>query len=180
MARARAVAPAFALDPVSAPLIAQTCRRLDGIPLALELAAARLSVLGLPQLVARLDDRFHLLTTGNRMGLPRCQTLRATLDWSYSLLVPSEQILLRRLSVFDHSFTLDMAEAVAAGDDLAPEDVLDALAGLASKSLLMVEDAAVEVVHYRLLETVRAYAADQLRLAKEADATRLRRLQHAA
>lgn len=173
LARARAVCPPFTLDAASAPLVATVCRELDGIPLALELAAARLSVLALPQLVARLGDRFRLLTGGARTALPRHQTLRATMDWSYGLLAPHEQVLLRRLAVFAGGCTLDAAEAVCCDDLLNPQAVLDTLACLVSKSLVQVEGLG-ERTRYHLLGTVRTYAAEALAAADEAVRTEVR------
>lgn len=164
---ARAAAPNFALDVAAAPLVAAVCRQLDGIPLALELAAARLNVLALPQLVERLDDRFRLLTTGSRTVLPRHQTLRATMDWSYGLLRPPEQALLRRLSVFSGGCTLDAAEVVGGDGIIARDDVLDVLTGLSAKSLVLVEQQRT-MARYRLLEIVRAYAAEALAADGEA------------
>jgi predicted ATPase len=137
---------------------AQICRRLADIPLALELAAARLAVLSLDQLATRLDDRFRLLTGRSRTALPRQQTLRATLDWSYDLLGEPERVLLQRLSVFASGWTLEAAEAICAGDGITPEEVLDLLAGLVAKSLVLLEEGATDA-RYRLLETVRQYAA---------------------
>lgn len=172
--RARAADSAFALTPANAPAIAQICRRLDGIPLALELAAARLRLLSPDQVAERLDDRFRLLTGGARTALPRHQTLLAAMDWSYQLLSEAERAVLQRLSAFPGSFTLDAAEAVgsAAGAVLAGE-VLDILGHLVDKSLVVVEDRGNEV-RYRLLETVRQYAAERLGAAGEVQATRRR------
>jgi non-specific serine/threonine protein kinase len=148
-------------------LAAQVCRRLDGIPLAIELAAARLAALSLDQLAARLDDRFRLLTGGSRTALPRQQTLRATLDWSYDLLGEGERLLLRRLAVFAGGWTLEAAEAVCAGEGIAPDEVLDLLAGLVAKSLVVLEDGRAGT-RYRLLETVRQYGREKLAAAGEA------------
>ncbi|MGH9003827.1 MAG: ATP-binding protein, partial [Acidimicrobiia bacterium] len=138
-ARAASARPGFGLTPANADAVALICRRLDGIPLALELAATRIRVLGAHQVAERLDDRFRLLSAGGRTAVSRHQTLRATMDWSYHLLPPAEQALLRRLSVFPQSFDLEAVEGVAA--DLAPEagsDVLDLLARLVDKSLVVV------------------------------------------
>ncbi len=137
--RAQAAAPQFVSDRRSAALIAAICRRLDGIPLAIELAAARVAIFGLKEIVARLDDRFHLLTGGRRTALPRQQTLRATLDWSYQLLSAPECIILRRLAIFAGAFGLEAASAVAASPDLAPSEVADGLANLVAKSLVAAE-----------------------------------------
>ena len=116
MERARASRPDFTLTRQNAAAVAQICRRLDGLPLAIELAAARLSALSARDVAARLDDRFRLLTAGNRAALPRHQTLRGVLDWSYTLLNAPEQALLRRLAVFAGGWTIEAAETVCAGD----------------------------------------------------------------
>jgi predicted ATPase/class 3 adenylate cyclase/DNA-binding CsgD family transcriptional regulator len=158
----------FTVDEASAAAVAAICVRLDGIPLALELAAARLGSLSAPEINARLDQRFALLTTGNRTALPRHQTLRALIDWSYDLLSPPEQTVFGRLSVFAGGWTLDAAEAVAAGGDVADGQVLDLLAALVGKSLVQ-----TEVIHgstrYRLLETIRHYAAERVTLRAGSD-----------
>ena len=153
----------FIVDDTSAAAVAAICVRLDGIPLALELAAARLSSLSAPEISARLDQRFRLLTTGNRTALPRHQTLRALIDWSYDLLSPDEQTVLKRLSVFAGGWTLEAAEAVARGGAVEEWQVLDLLAALVGKSLVQAEviDGATR---YRLLETIRHYAAERLAL----------------
>jgi predicted ATPase/DNA-binding CsgD family transcriptional regulator/DNA-binding XRE family transcriptional regulator len=164
--RARAVGPAFALTDQNAASVAHVCRHLDGIPLALELAAARLLVLSPEQLAARLDDRFKLLTGGSPTALPRQQTLRGTLDWSYELLSELERTLLRRLAVFAGGWTLEAAESVCAGEGLEGDAILDLLAGLVSKSLVVVGHEA-QGVRYRLLETVRQYAWERLQAAGE-------------
>jgi non-specific serine/threonine protein kinase len=165
--RAQVVRPDFTLTGHEVIPAAQICRRLDGIPLALELAAARLAVLSLDQLATRLDDRFRLLTGGSRAALPRQQTLRATLDWSYDLLGEPERLLLQRLSVFAGGWTLEAAEAVCAEDGIAPEEVLDLLAGLVAKSLVLLEEGSAGA-RYRVLETVRQYARERLAAAGEA------------
>src|SRR5580698_3755348 len=159
----------FVLDDTSAAAVAAICVRLDGIPLALELAAARLGSLSAPEISARLDQRFRLLTTGNRTALPRHQTLRALIDWSYDLLTPQEQIVLGRLSVFAGGWTLDAAEAVASGGDVPDWQVLDLLAALVGKSLVQA-DVIRGSTRYRLLETVRHYAADRLAPSAAAEA----------
>ena len=159
--RARAVTPGFELPAENRHAVVHICRRLDGLPLALELAAARLRVLTPQQIAERLDDRFRLLRTGNRSALPRHQTLRATMDWSHDLLDEHERIALARLSVFGGSFGIDAAESVCAGGVIAGEDVLDLVAALVEKSLItMVESD--DIARYRLLETVREYAAERL------------------
>lgn len=159
--RAAAVLPAFAVTNQNAPALAQICARLDGIPLAIELAAARVRVMPLDQLAARLDDRFRLLTGGSRTALPRQQTLRALIDWSYDLLNDRERLLLCRMSVFAGGWTLDEAEAVCGGDGVEDWEVLDLLTGLVDKSLVVYEEQN-GTGRYRLLETVRQYAAEKL------------------
>src|SRR5271169_4900633 len=166
--RLRAAEPHFAPDRRSAAMIAAICRRLDGIPLAIELAAARASALGIEALAARLDDRFHLLTGGSRTALPRHQTLRATLDWSYELLPEPERVVLRRLGVFATAFSLDAASAVAASAEVTPSDVLEVLSSLVAKSLVLTEsDDRTE--RYRMLDTTRAYALEKLASGGELD-----------
>jgi predicted ATPase/DNA-binding SARP family transcriptional activator len=174
--RARAAASTFALTPDNAAAVEDVCRRLDGIPLAIELAAARVRVLPPAQIARRLDDALRLLTTGSRTALPRHRTLRATLDWSFSLLGPREQTLLRRLSVFAGGFTLEAAEAIcgatsAAGAEQLDDEVLDVLSSLIAKSLVAVE-AGEGAVRYHLLETVRQYAGERLAEAGETEAMR--------
>ncbi len=175
--RAAAVLPAFALTDRNALAVAQVCRRLDGIPLAIELAAARVKVLTVEQIAVRLDDCFRVLTAGSRTALPRQQTLRAAIDWSHDLLSEPEQTLFRRLAPFAGGFTLTAAEAVCAGAGVAPDEVLDLLARLVDKSLALVEEqqASTPGVHppearYRLLETMRQYGQEKLRAAGEAEA----------
>jgi predicted ATPase/class 3 adenylate cyclase/DNA-binding CsgD family transcriptional regulator len=156
----------FTVDDDNAAAVAAICVRLDGIPLALELAAARLDSLSASEINARLDERFQLLTTGNRTALPRHRTLRALIDWSYDLLSPEERSVFDRLSVFAGSWTLDAAEAIASGCDLEEWQLLDLLASLVGKSLVQAEVIRGST-RYRLLETVRHYAAE--RLAQRAD-----------
>jgi predicted ATPase/class 3 adenylate cyclase len=173
--RAAAARPGFTLNEQNAAAVAQICRRLDGIPLAIELAAARVKVLAPEQIAARLDDRFRLLTGGSRTALPRQQTLRALIDWSYSLLAPEEQQLLRRLAVFTGGWTLEAAETVCAGEGIEPYDVLDLLARLVDKSLvLLVEEEGA--VRYRRLETIRQYAREKFAESDEAATVRDRHL----
>jgi predicted ATPase len=140
VARATAVLPAFRLTAANAASVVRICRRVEGLPLALELAAARLRVLSLAELAERLDDASHLLTGGRRTAHPRQQTLRATLDWSYALLPETERAVFSRLAVFAGSFSLGAAEMVCAGADVAETDVLDLLTHLVEKSLVTVED----------------------------------------
>jgi predicted ATPase/DNA-binding XRE family transcriptional regulator len=165
--RAQLARPDFAPAGEQLAQLAQICRRLDGIPLAIELAAARLSVLSLEQLSTRLDDRFLLLSGGSRTALARQQTLRATLDWGYDLLDAPEQLLLRRLSVFVGGWSLEAAEAICASDRLVEEEVLHVLAGLVAKSLVWLEEG-TEGARYRLLETVRQYGHEKLVATGEA------------
>ena len=173
--RATAAQPGLRVTPQNAPAIARICHQLDGMPLAIELAAARARVFAVEQIAARLDDRFRLLTTGPRTALPRQQSLRATIDWSYDLLSEPERALLCRLSVFAGGWTLEAAEVVAMGDGVQPYAVLDLLAGLVDKSLVIAEERR-GAVRYRLLETIRQYARDRLQAAGEAAGARDRQL----
>ncbi|MEO6748038.1 MAG: adenylate/guanylate cyclase domain-containing protein, partial [Casimicrobiaceae bacterium] len=157
--RATAAQPEFKLGERDAAAIVDICRRLDGIPLAIELAAARVRTMSVTRIAERLSDRFRLLAAGDRSSLPRQQTLRALIDWSYDLLSEAEQVLLRRLAVFAGGFTLDAAEAVGQGDGIAEVDVMNLLGRLIEKSLVA-SDAGKE--RYGLLETVRQYAEDRL------------------
>ena len=164
--RAAAVAPGFALGPANVPAVIAICRALDGLPLAIELAAAWVRVLSVDQIAARLDRRLALLTSADRSVPARQQTLRATFDWSYELLSGPEQILLRRLSAWA-SWSLEMAERICADDMLSAADMVDLLTALADKSLVEVEPEVLGQARYRLLETVREYAAERLALAGE-------------
>jgi predicted ATPase/class 3 adenylate cyclase len=159
--RARAQGASLTLDEQTIPLIVAICRRLDGLPLAIELAAARLRSLSLSGLHDRLDQRFRLLTGGNRAALARQQTLLATVEWSYSLLNAAEQQLLGRLSVFAESFTLDAAEGVCGFGDIEVFDVTDLLGALVDKSLVLTEPSG-GALRYRLHETIRQFAAERL------------------
>ena len=161
MDRASAQAVELVLDEETSPLVGSICRRLDGMPLAIELAAARLRSLSLASLHDRLDLRFRLLTGGSRSALPRQQTLQATVDWSYSLLNSPEQAVLRRLSVFAEGFDLGAAEAVCSLGDIEVFDVTDILGSLVDKSLVVAEPS-VGSLRYRLLETIRQFAAARL------------------
>lgn len=165
--RATAVQPHFALTQANAQAVTQICRELDGIPLALELAAARMSTLTAEEIAARLVQRFRLLTGGSRTALPRQQTLKATVDWSYDLLTPEEQLLFARLSVFAGGWALDAAEAVGAGQGIATEAVLDLLTRLAEKSLVVAEALEGGTSRYRLLETLRQYGRESLQTRGE-------------
>jgi predicted ATPase/class 3 adenylate cyclase/DNA-binding CsgD family transcriptional regulator/tetratricopeptide (TPR) repeat protein len=168
--RARAHGVALAIDEQTGPLVVSVCRRLDGMPLAIELAAARLRSLSLSSLSDRLDQRFRLLTGGSRTALARQQTLRATVDWSYSLLTGAEQVLLARLSVFAGSFDLDAAEAVCGFPGIDMLDVAGLLGSLVDKSLVVAEPAG-GTLRYRLLETIRLFAAERLAVAGDDEAT---------
>ena len=170
--RARSMRPEFRITAGNAGAVAQTCRRLDGMPLAIELAAARIRTLTVDQIAARLDDRFRLLTGGGPTVLPRHQTLRATMDWSYDLLSEAERIVLRRLSVFAGGWTLEAAEAVCGGEGIETTEVLDVLASLVAKSLVNADTQGSEA-RYWLLETTRQYARD--RLEESIEAARVRR-----
>jgi predicted ATPase/DNA-binding winged helix-turn-helix (wHTH) protein len=167
VSRARAAEPRYVAEGPIATATVAICRRLDGIPLAIELAATRIVGFGVAGVAARLDDRFRLLTRGRRT-LPRHETMRATLDWSYELLSDSERVVLRRLGVFVGAFTLVAASAVAASGDLPASEVPDAVAGLVGKSLLAT-DVGGATLHYRLLETTRAYAREKLIESAELD-----------
>ncbi len=175
--RARQTLPTFSVNESNRAPISEICRRLDGIPLAIELAAARVRVLTPEQIASRLGDAFRLLTAGSRTALPRHRTLRATMEWSFSLLKTREQALLNRLSVFAGSFTLESAEAVGAGEPLGVEDILDGVAALVDKSLIAMEPGE-GVARYRLLETVRQYGAERLRETGESGAVELRFTEH--
>ena len=164
--RAAAVRPGFAVDAETAGPVTRICRALDGIPLAIELAAARVRSLTAGQIADRLDDRFALLSVGSRAALPQHQTLRSIVDWSWDLLGPTERTVLRRLSVFSGGATPDSAERVCSLDG-QPGTIVDVIASLVDKSLVIAEGQ--RHVRYRLLETVRAYAADRLAEAGEAD-----------
>jgi len=159
--RASLVNQSFHLNDDNAPVVAAICQRLDGIPLAIELAAARVKVLAVSDLAHRLNERFKLLSGGNRSALPRQKTLAALIDWSYDLLTPEERILFSRLAVFVGNFSLDAASDVCSGGAVAESDVFELTNSLADKSLLVV-DTACEVC-YRLLESTRDYALQKLR-----------------
>ncbi len=171
--RAQAVEPRYVPDRRLASATAAICRHLDGIPLAIELAAARIAAFGVEGVASRLDDRFRLLTGGSRTALPRQQTLRATLDWSHELLSHSERVLLRRLSVLAGSFSFDAAASIATDPELADGDVVECVANLVAKSLISV-DLSGAVAWYRLLDTTRAYALEKLAEGEEVERFRLR------
>ena len=167
--RARAISPKFTITSENAISILEICRRLDGLPLALELASARTKTLTVQEIAARLDDRFSFLTSGQRAGLePRHHTLRATIDWSYDLLTAEEQTFLRRLAVFTAGCTLDTAQAVCTGDGVMEGQTLDLFSSLVDKSLVVAETTGRAQARYRLLETIREYALEKLNRAGEA------------
>ncbi|MGH3693701.1 MAG: LuxR C-terminal-related transcriptional regulator, partial [Pseudonocardiaceae bacterium] len=166
--RATQVRPDFVITAANAPAIAQICSDLDGIPLAIELAAARVRVMSPEQIARALSDRFHLLTGGARTVLPRHRTLEASIEWSHELLSAGERALLRRLSVFAGGWTLDAAEQVCPGEGIDHDEVLDSLTGLVDKSLVTADDHGPQT-RYRLLETVRQYATARLTDAGEVD-----------
>ncbi|MDG4794949.1 BTAD domain-containing putative transcriptional regulator [Micromonospora sp. WMMD1082] len=176
VARAAAAAPGFALDRGNAEAVATICRRLDGIPLGLELAAARVPALGVHELAARLDDRFRLLTAGRRHAPPRQQTLRAMIDWSWELLERGERVLLRRLAAQAGSSTLAAIEAICADDRIEPGDIPELVARLVDRSLVMVVDGPRGQRGFKLLESVQAYCLERLQEAGELLATRARQL----
>jgi DNA-binding CsgD family transcriptional regulator/tetratricopeptide (TPR) repeat protein len=167
------VVPGFTVTPANQTAIARICRQLDGLPLAIELAAARAQILSPEQILRRLDDRFRLLTAGSSAVLPRHQTLRAVLDWSYGLCSAAEQRLWARMSVFARGCDLDAVEAVCAGDGIAADEVIDAVAGLVNKSILIREHHD-DSVRYLMLETISHYGREKLRDADE-EAALLRR-----
>jgi len=178
--RARLADPGFSLTPDTASVVARVCRQLDGIPLAIELAAARAHTLGIQELALRLDDMFRVLKGGSRTALARQQTLQAAVDWSYDLLTPVEQAVLRRVAVFVGTFSLAAAEFVCSGPDdsqsgVDEREVVDAITSLVDKSLLEVEHGE-DAMRYRLLEAVRQYGAERVRLAGEMEDTRHRHL----
>jgi predicted ATPase/class 3 adenylate cyclase len=173
--RATQTLPTFQVTSTTSPAVAQICHRLDGIPLAIELAAARVKVLSVEQIAQRLDDRFRLLTGGSRTAMPRQQTLRAMIDWSYQLLSDPERLLFRRLAVFVGGWTLEAAETVCIGEGIEAFDVLDLLTHLVDKSLVIVETSGKES-RYRRLETIRQYAREKLFETDEAAQIRDRHL----
>jgi predicted ATPase/class 3 adenylate cyclase/DNA-binding CsgD family transcriptional regulator len=175
--RARRVRPGFAVTEDSAVTVTEICRRLDGMPLAIELAAARVRALSLEEIVASLHDRFRLLTGGARTAVRRQQTLRASVDWSHALLTEPERILFRRLAVFLGGFDLDAAQSVAGHAEVERYQVLDQLALLVDKSLVVAENTGGGM-RYRLLETVRQYAQEKLGESGEAEAVRSRHRDH--
>ena len=169
--RATQSIPAFRVTNANAPAVAQICYRLDGIPLAIELAAARVKALSAEKIAERLDDRFRLLTGGSRTALPRQQTLRSMIDWSHSLLSEAERMLFQRLSVFAGGWTLEAAEEVCASDGLELAEILDLSAHLVDKSLV-VKDEEAAGLRFHMLETIRQYAAEKLKMSGEEGAFR--------
>jgi predicted ATPase/DNA-binding SARP family transcriptional activator len=178
--RAVAVRPDFALDVSNAPAVAQICRRVDGLPLAIELAAARVRAFAPEEIAELVDERFRLLTGGRRTAVERHQTLRATVDWSYALLSEQEQAVLGRLGVFVGGFDASAAVAVAASHGLESWDVLDALTRLVAKSMVVADDQPPGAARYRLLETLRQYALERLAEQGPADQWRRFHAQHFA
>ena len=175
--RARTAVPSFALTDANAAAVAEVCTRLDGLPLAIELAAARVRLLGPDQIAARLGDRFRLLTGGARTAVPRHQTIRALVDWSYELLPEQEQTLFCRLGVFSGDWSLEAAEAIGGGDGIEPTTVLDLLGHLVDKSLVVAQPPTMDTggqIRYRLLDTLRQYALERL-TAESSLATAARR-----
>ncbi len=176
--RAQAARSAFQLAAENAAHVAEICRRLDGVPLAIELAAARIASMNPEDIAARLDERFRLLTGGRHAAVGRQQTLLATVEWSYSLLQPREQLLFDRIGIFAGGFDPAAAEAIVTGDGLEGWDVLDGLAELVAKSMLSVDDAATGSVRYQLLETLREYSRWRMEEARDADVWRRRHAAH--
>ncbi len=164
--RARATNPGFSLTEQNAAAVAHICRRLDGIPLALELAAARIKILSAGQINERLDDRFKLLTGGSRTALPRQQTLRAMIDWSYELLPAGEQMLLQRLAIFPGSWNLLAAKEICSDEGVEDFEVLDSLTQMVNKSLVIAENSESET-RFRMLESIRQYGQEKLDTSKE-------------
>jgi predicted ATPase/DNA-binding CsgD family transcriptional regulator len=171
--RAGAARSGFVLDAANAAAVLRLCRTLDGVPLAIELAAARVGALSVEQIAARIADRFGLLASGDRTAPPRQQTLRAAVDWSYELLTEPERVLLRRLAVFS-GWNLEMAEQVCADEAIPADRVLDLLAALIDKSLVTLDGEVEGDARYRLLDTIKEYAADRLNTSGEGTVIRLR------
>ena len=175
--RARLAQSDFALTLENLPFVVQVCRRLDGIPLAIELAAARVDFFSVEQIAAKLEESFNLLTNGNRTALPRQQTLRGSIEWSWQLLEQAEQTVLRRLSVFSGGWTLEAAETVCSGDGIEPAQVVHLMTRLAEKSLVSGNQAAGKERRYQLHDMICEFAAEKIGLG-EADQTRTRHLQY--
>lgn len=167
--RARSISPRFKLTIDNAPAVIEVCQRLDGLPLALELASARVNVLTIQEISARLNDHQTLLTAGERKGFePRHHTMKAAIDWSYALLAPDERKLLNRLAVFAGGCSYDTAEAICQTGESLPKQMLDLLSSLVDKSFISAETTGKATARYRLLETVRAYALEKLHESGEA------------
>lgn len=177
--RAREARPEFDINADNLAVVTEICHRLDGMPLAIELAASRVRALTLTEIVDSLHDRFRLLTGGSRIAVRRQQTMRASVDWSHALLTGPEQVLFRRLAVFPSGFDLDGAQAAAAGGEVQRYEVVDLLSLLVDKSLVVTDDSDGRT-RYRLLETVRQYALEKLRESGDADAVRARHRDHYA
>jgi predicted ATPase len=169
--RAAAALPGFTIDAANARAVTRLCRRLEGIPLAVELAAVRLRALSVQQILDRLEDRFRLLTGGSPIALPRQQTLRGLIDWSYDLCSPEERALWRGLSVFSGGCSLEAIEQVCSGDEISPADVVDVVSGLVDKSVLLRTGSESCAPRYEMLETLREYGRE--RLAEAGQETRL-------
>jgi len=177
--RATVMQPQFNLTDQNANAVMQICRRLSGMPLAIELAAARIKMMKVNEIATRLDDRFSLLTSGNRSALPRQQTLRAAIDWSHDLLTQPERVLFRRLAIFAGGFTLDAAESICSHKELKRSDVLDLLGRLVDKSLVVVDAAATDKQsRYRFLETIREYALEKMKTGGEETTIQDRHLEY--
>ncbi len=176
--RASLIMPGFCVTTENAPKIAQICQQLDGIPLALELAAAHVNLLRIEQIAARLENRFSLLSGGSRTALPRQRTLKASIDWSYNLLDEDEQKVLQRLSVFSGGWSLEAVESVCSDETLAPLLILEILTRLAHKSLIVVQRGQGTLARYWLLEIIRQYASEKLEQAGEAELFRNRHLEY--
>jgi predicted ATPase/DNA-binding CsgD family transcriptional regulator len=172
--RARGRDPSFSLSPKYALAVTEICRRLEGIPLAIELAAARVGTLSIEQISQRLEGSLELLTRGGRTAVPRQRTLKGTLDWSHELLSEPERVLFRRLSIFAGGWTLEASEVVASGEGVAEREVLDLLSGLVEKSLVVAKESDEGGVRYRLLEPIRQYAREKLEKSGRAGAARRR------
>jgi predicted ATPase/DNA-binding XRE family transcriptional regulator/Tfp pilus assembly protein PilF len=176
VARAQSALAGFMLTPENAPTIAQVCHQLDGIPLALELAAARIKMMSVEQIASHLNDRFHLLTGGARTALPHHQTLRAMIDWSHDLLSEPERALLRRLSIFAGGWTLETAESVCSDEGIEKYEILDLLTQLLNKSLIVAEHKHGQGTRYQMLETICQYARGKLWAVREGEMMRQRHL----
>jgi predicted ATPase len=175
--RATATTDSFVLDDAEVPAVLEICRRLDGVPLALELAASRVDTFGVGELAARLDDRFGVLTSGRRTALPRQQTLRATMDWSYELLPEAEQVVFRRLAIFRGAFTIAAAAAIVIDERITATDATECVANLAEKSLIAT-DITGNITYHRLLDTTRLYALEMLDESGEREPLALRHAEY--